>query len=326
LRKLQFISGGLLALSAVLAWGMSAVAADPVRAALNQGHADEALQTLNSVLAQNAADPEAHNLRCRVYYQEEAWDRAIADCEAAVRLDPSRSNYHLWLGRAYGQKAQHVSLFTAFKLARKVSAEFQQAVQLDPGNADALADLGEYDVEAPAIVGGGLSHAVALVPQLRAASPSAALNLQARIAESQHDYDTAESCYKSAIGQAQYTAGAWMDLAAFYQRHGRTDDMVAAAHTGASLDRRHGTALVDGAASLTQAHREPQVAIQWLQLYLNSRAQTEDAPSFAVRAKLAGLLAQQGDAAGAEQQLAAVHAAASGYRAKVTALAADAGR
>lgn len=326
MRKLRFISGGLLAVSAVLASGLSSVAADPVRTALNQGRADEALQTLDSALAQNAADAEAHNLRCRVYYQEEAWDRAIADCEAAVRLDPSRSNYHLWLGRAYGQKAQHVALFSAFRLARKVSAEFQQAVQLDPRNADALADLGEYDVEAPAIVGGGLSHAVALVPQLRAASPSAALVLQARIAESQHDYATAESCYKSAIAQAKDPAGAWMNLAEFYRRRGRIDDMISSAHTGASLDRHHGPALVDGAASLTQARREPQIAIQWLQLYLNSHAQTEDAPSFAVRARLADLLADQGDSAGAQEQLAAARAIASGYHARVTGRAADAGR
>jgi tetratricopeptide (TPR) repeat protein len=305
---------------------MSSVAADPVRAALNQGRADEALATLDSTLAQNASDAEAHNLRCRVYYQEEQWDRAIADCEAAVQLEPSTSSYHLWLGRAYGQKAQHVSLFTAYKLARRVSSEFAKAVQLDPNNADALADLGEFDAEAPAAVGGGVSRAQALVPQLRALSPSGALDLQARIAESTHDYAAAESFYKAAIAQSPYPAGAWMDLASFYRRRGRLDDMLAAAHTGASLDRRHGPALVDGASSLTQAHREPEVAIQWLQLYLSSHAQTEDAPAFAVRARLSELLAHQGDTAGAEQELAAAHALASDYRNKAARHASDPGQ
>ena len=310
----------------MLAWGMSSVAADPVRSALNQGRADEALQALDTTLAQDASDAEAHNLRCRVYYQEEQWNRAIADCEAAVRLDPSSSNYHLWLGRAYGQKAEHVPRVVAFRLARKVSAEFQRAARLDPNNTDALADLGEYDVEAPGVVGGGVSHAEALVTQLSAVSPSAALDLQARIAESRHDYVAAESFYKSAIAQSVYPAGAWMDLASFYRRRGRLDDMSAAAHTGASLDRRHGPALVDGASTLTEAHREPQVAIQWLQLYLNSHAQTEDAPSFAVRAKLAELLADEGDTIGAQQQLATVHALASDYRVSATGLASGAGR
>lgn len=310
----------------MLALGMSSIAADPVRAALNQGRADDALQALDSTLAQNAADAEALNLRCRVYYQEEQWDHAIADCEAAVQIDPSSSNYHLWLGRAYGEKAQHVSLFAAYKLARKVSAEFQQAVQLDPANENALADLGEFDAKAPGMVGGGVDRAEALVPQLRAISPSAALDLQARIAESRHDYAAAESDYKLAIAQSSYPAGAWMDLASFYRSRGRIDDMVAAAHTGASLDHRHGIALVDGASSLTRAHREPEIAIQWLQLYLSSHAQTEDAPSFVVRASLAELLANQGDADAAQEQIAAAHALASGYRTKAIGLASDAGR
>jgi tetratricopeptide (TPR) repeat protein len=323
---LRIISGSLLALSAMLAWGLSSVSTDPVRLALNQGRADEALQTLDATLAQNASDAEAHNLRCRVYYQEEQWDRAIADCEAAVQLEPASSKYHLWLGRAYGEKADHVSIFAAYKLARRVASEFQQAVQLDPSNADALADLGEFDVEAPGAVGGGVNRAEALVPQLSALSTSAALDLQARIAESHHDYAAAESFYKSAIAQSRYPAGAWMDLASFYRRRGRLDDMSAAAHTGASLDRHHGPALVDGASSLTEAHREPQVAIQWLELYLGSHAQSEDAPAFAVRAKLAELLAQAGNPAAAQVQLAAAHALASGYRTKATGLASDAAR
>ena len=88
-----------------------------------------------------------------MYYQEEDWDRAISDCEAAVKLAQGDSNFHLWLGRAYGQKAAHASIVSGYPLARKVHAEFEQAVQLDPKNAEALADLGEFDVMAPSVVG-----------------------------------------------------------------------------------------------------------------------------------------------------------------------------
>ncbi|MGC2618629.1 MAG: hypothetical protein WA414_06265 [Acidobacteriaceae bacterium] len=318
--------GGVLALSAAMAWGMPSIASDPIRADLNRGHADSALQKLRDALAQNPSDAEAHNLRCRVFYQEEQWDHAIADCEAAVKAEPANSNFHLWLGRAYGQKAQRASLFTAFGLARKLDAEFQQAVQLDPRNDAALADLGEYDVEAPSIVGGGLSRAEALVPQLQAVNPTAALGLQARIAESRKDYAAAEADLKAAIAQSAHPAGPWMDLAAFYRRRGRIDDMVNAAYTGASLDRHHSMALVDGADNLIKAHREPQTAILWLQQYLDSSAQAEDAPAFAVRDKLAQLLAAQGDTAGAQQQIAAAHALASGYRATAHGIASASGR
>ncbi len=293
---------------------MPTTVSTPVRRDLNLGRADAALVRLDAALIQNQNDAEAHNLRCRVYYQEEQWDQAIADCEAAVKLDPGNSNDHLWLGRAYGQKAAHVSMMSAYKLARKVAAEFAQAVQLDPHNADALADLGEFDVSAPAVVGGGRNRAEAVEQQLQSVNPGDALTLAARIAENRKDYAAAEADYKAAIAQASDQADAWMDLAAFYQRRGRLADMDAAAHTGASLDRRHGVALVDGAATLAKAGQEPQTAIRWLQQYLNSHAQSEDAPAFAVHAQLARLLQDQGNAQAAQDEIAAAHALASGYR------------
>lgn len=314
MRRAIFIAGNLLLLSAAFSWAMSAVASDPVRFDLNAGRADAALVSLNSALGRDPGDAEALNLRCRVFYQEELWDPAIADCEAAVRQAPGDSHFHLWLGRAYGQKAERISLIAAYKLARKTGSEFQQAVQLDPRNADALSDLGEFDVDAPSMVGGGIARAQALVPQLQAVNPAAALALEAHIAESRHDFASAESSLKAAIVRSSYPAGAWMDLASFYRRRGRLDDMVSAIHAGAALDRRHGVALVDGASNLALAHREPQTAILWLQEYLASSAQSEDSPVFVVRAQLARLLADQGDSSGAQQQLAVAHALASGYR------------
>ncbi len=203
---------------------------------------------------------------------------------------------------------------SAYPFARKVHVEFEQAVQLDPHNAAALADLGEFDVAAPAMIGGGLTHAEEVAQQLSAVSPAAALILRARIAESKKDYAAAEAALREAITKSPYPADAWMDLASFYRRRERFDEMLAAAHTGATLDKTHGPALVDGASNLSLAGREPQTVILWLQAYLKSSAQSELVPAFVVRAQLAQLLHQQGDEAAAQQQLAAVHALASGYR------------
>ena len=313
MRRYLLIPGSIFALSVCL-WAIPTTVSAPVRRDLNQGRADSALQSLDTVLTQDPSDAEAHNLRCRVYYEEEQWDHAIADCEAAVKLDPSNSNNHLWLGRAYGQKASHVSVVSAYKLARKVVKEFEQAVELNPHNADALADLGEFDARAPGVVGGGLNRAQAVEEQLGSVNQADALALAARIAEAKKNYAGAEADYKAAIAPSSDPADAWMDLAAFYQRRGRLADMVAAAHTGAFLDRRHGVALVDGAMTLAKAGQEPQTAIRWLEEYLDSQAQSEDAPVFAVHVQLAKLLQDQGNAQAAQEQIAAAHALASGYR------------
>lgn len=300
--------------SATLLWALPAAATQQVRDDLNLGRADAALRILDPALAQNPADAEAHNLRCRVYYEEEQWDAAISDCEAAVQLAPGDSNDHLWLGRTYGRKASHGSLVSAYKLARKAHGEFEKAAQLDPHNAAALADLGQFDVEAPAVAGGGLKSAQAVLEQLRGVDPVRALTLQAQIAEAKKDYVSAEAAYKAAIAQAHDPADAWVDLASFYQRRKRTEDMLSALQTAASLDPTHGPALVEAATLLSQEGEEPGTAIRWLREYLNAHGQSEQAPAFVVRAQLAKLLASQGDQEAAQQQLATVHNLASGYR------------
>lgn len=317
-----FLAAGTLVLLSAVVW---ASAPSSASRDLDLGRADQALQALNTSLAQNPNDAAAHNLRCRVYYQESEWDKAIADCEAAVALAPNDSNDHLWLARAYGQKANTSSPLQAYKLARKAHAEFEKAVQLDPHNAAAVADLGQFDVAAPGVVGGGIAHAEDLVPQLRSLNPSAALVLQARIAEAKKDFAAAESDLKAAIAVSPDPCDAWMDLANLYLRQKRPDAMLAAARTGAALDKLHGPALVEGANDLILANLDPQTAIRWLTEYLNGHAQCERAPTFVVRAELANLLQNQGDSQGAQQQMAAVHALASGYRVPALSVSAKAG-
>src|ERR1019366_2129632 len=51
-------------------------------AALQAGEADKALPLLEP-LAQPGGEAEAYNLRCRVEYTLEQWDRATSDCEQA---------------------------------------------------------------------------------------------------------------------------------------------------------------------------------------------------------------------------------------------------
>ena len=99
---------------------------------LNAGRADDAIRTLQQQIAQSPSDAEAHNLLCRGYYMLDEWDPAVAECERARDLDPNNSLYHLWLGRAYGEKADHAGFLSGASLAKKVRVEFERAVELDP--------------------------------------------------------------------------------------------------------------------------------------------------------------------------------------------------
>ena len=286
-----------------------------IRGDLNSGWADEGLQSLNQILATEPGNAEAHNLRCRIYLQEQKWDNAIASCQAAVKLAPGSSDYHLWLARAMGEKADRVSFITAFKMARQIRQEFETAAKLDPHNAAALSDLAEFYVDAPAIVGGGIDKAQQVANQLDPFAPDRGHSVRARIAESNKNYNLAETEFKNAIAASKNPGDAWMELGSYYRRRQNWSAMSQAVHMGASLDTNKGVALADGASVLIRAGRELPFARQLLEQYLASPNKSEDAPAFQMHVQLGKLLSGLGDAQEAQQHFAAAVELAKDYQA-----------
>jgi tetratricopeptide (TPR) repeat protein len=287
------------------------------QAAFNRGQADNALRLLDEALRLNAGNAAAWNLQCRIYLAEARWEDAISSCQHAVQIDSGNSQYHLWLGRAYGEKASRASLVTAYQMAKLTRIEFETAVSLDGQNREALSDLGQYYVEAPRFLGGGYGKAETLVARLNGIDPARADSLRARMAEAKKNYAGAEQNWRARIAASQSSpeseAQAWMDLGSFYRRRGQWDQMLAALKSGAAADPNHGPTLVDGASTLMEAGREPELAIQWLREYLNGNALSETAPAFAVHAELGDLLKKQGDMLAANQEFAAAHALSANY-------------
>ena len=218
---------------------------------LQQGRVDEARTALQSTLAAQPGDAQAHQLLCRVYYAQEMADAAIHECELAASNDSSNSSTQMWLGRAYGMKASHANPITAFSLARKVRYAFERAVQLDPENIQAMSDLGEFYVDAPAIVGGGLDKGRALADRMQPHFPAQAHRLLALVANGDKDAATADAEFKKAV-LAGRTAAAYIDLGQFYQQQGQTQRAVEALQAGIDADHRKDATLVDAASILTK--------------------------------------------------------------------------
>src|SRR5437879_4089537 len=132
---------------------------ETIPAMIASGRVDEALTALQGQINASPNDAAAHNLLCRAYFSLGQWDRGTSECERAVSLAPENSQFHLWLGRIYGEKADKASFIAAAGLARRVRDEFEKAVRLNPDNVDARSDLAEFYLEAPGIVGGGSNKA-----------------------------------------------------------------------------------------------------------------------------------------------------------------------
>src|ERR1700733_15822128 len=198
---------------------------------LAAGKVDEAIQILEQQTSQSATDAEAHNLLCRAYFMMDQWDRGIIACEHATQLDPAKSLYHLWLGRIYGEKADRAGFLSAAGLAKKVRTSFERAVELDPKNWEARTDLAEFYLEAPSIVGGGEDKARVQADALLPLNPGMAHWILARISGKNKDTARAEREYRAAIAASHSGTRAWLDLAIFFRRANRLDEMEQALRT-----------------------------------------------------------------------------------------------
>ncbi len=285
-----------LLIIAVLATSAATAGADEaVPSLLAEGRVDEAIAALHGQIKASPDDALAHNLLCRAYFSLGQWDRGISDCEKAVSLAPQESQYHLWLGRIYGEKADQAAFMTAAGLARRVRTEFEAAVHLNPKSVDARSDLAEFYLEAPGIVGGGRDKAEQQANSLFSLDRARAHWVNARLAEKKNDFTAAEKEYRAAIEASHSSASAWLNLGLFYRHRERFDEMVQALDQVRSAPLDRPDALVDAADILIRSQRQLPEAVQLLRTYLSSSTKVEQAPAFKVHYLLGTAIEKLGD-------------------------------
>jgi cytochrome c-type biogenesis protein CcmH/NrfG len=276
-------------------------AADTAVGLLAAGRVDDAISTLQQKISGSPNDADSYNLLCRAYFALGSWDPGVSACEKAVALAPNNSEYHLWLGRIYGEKADASSFFTAAGLAKKVRTEFETAVRLKPDDVGARTDLAEFYLEAPGIVGGGRDKAEAQAQTLSTMDAAKAHWVIARIAEKKKDMAAAEREYRASIESSHGSAESWLDLAIFFRHANRFDDMEDAIRHASTAPMKQPVVLVDSAETLIRAERNYPMAVQLLRRYLDSNT-VEEAPAFKAHYLLGTALEKQGDKAGAAKE------------------------
>lgn len=281
----------------VLLLGTALAASSTPEQLLSEGRVDEAVKLLKQRTAASANDAEAWHLLSRSYYSKGRWDDAIAAARRAVTLKPGSSDYHLWLGRAYGQKAESISSWhwlTALSLAGKTRSEFEKAVELDGNNVGARSDLAEFYAEAPGIVGGGKDKARKQADQLAARDAAAAHWIRALLAERNDDMPGAEREYQAAVDAGKGEGGRWLDLASFYKRTGRTKDMQHAIDQALAADKKRAEVFYDAASIMYQSGLDLAAAARLARDYLDSANKVEEAPAFRAHYLLGNILEKQG--------------------------------
>jgi len=287
-------------------------AASTAKDLLATGRADEAVQLLEQQITKTPNDADSHNLLCRAHFMLEEWDRAISSCERAIELDPHNGLYRLWLGRAYGEKADRVSFLSAAGLAKKVRTNFERAVELKPESWEARTDLAEFYLEAPGIVGGGKDKAQAQAAALVPLNPAMAHWVNGRLAEKNKDQSAAEREYRAEIEASHSGARGWLDLALFFRHNDRFDEMEQALKTMESRPPDRPESLMDGASVLARVGRNYPLGISLAKRYLAGNT-VEEGPVFKAHCILGELLEKQGDRNGAAEQFRAALALAHNF-------------
>jgi tetratricopeptide (TPR) repeat protein len=291
----------------------SGLAADTIVGMLNAGRIDDAIKVLSAQVNSNPQNPEAYGQLCRAYYFLEDYDNAISNCERAINLDPKVSRYHLWLGRALGDKAEHSGPFAGLSLAKKVVVQFEQAVQLAPNDVQARTDLAEFYGSAPSMVGGNEEKAKRIADETVKLDPVAAANMRAQFALSQKDYTTAEREARAAIDLSKGSARSILELARIYGKQKHWKEMESTIQQALASPKKRPEDVFFAGELLVGNGRNLTGAIEILRSYVTGTTE-EQAPVFRAYYLIGRACEKTGDKASAAKAYRSALELASNYR------------
>ena len=235
-------------------------------------------QSLGLLESNEGKTAPEYALMGKCYYKLEKYKNATEALEKAVLADPHNSHYMNWLGKAYGKRAETSSFFTAPSYATKARHYFEQAVELDPTNLDALDDLLDYLMEAPGFLGGGQEKAAQLAERIRKQNPTQYHFMMARLAEKRKQWQEAEQHWRKAVELAPSEEGLLIGLAkllARQSRHSESEQVFAQAEKIAPDNPR---LKFERAKAYIESSRNREAARKLLEEYLRSSPLTPDDP------------------------------------------------
>lgn len=208
---------------------------DVARRAYEKGDYNQAIALLKGAAEKDPNNGEMQLLLTKCYLEAKRYDEAVSSGEKAVAINPKSSIYHQWLGEAYGEKADHASMLSAYPLARKTQKEFETAVQLDDHNFDAAQDLIEYDCTAPGMVGGGEDKAQPLIQKLMTLDPAEGHYAAGNCKAQKKDLTTADAEFSKALDSRPKTPDRVYDIGDYFMQRGQGDKLLLVAAQGEAL-------------------------------------------------------------------------------------------
>jgi tetratricopeptide (TPR) repeat protein len=237
-------------------------------------------------------DALLYDLMGRNYYGLADYKKATEALEKAVALDPTSSEINLWLGRAYGRRAETSNPLSAPGHASRARQHFERAALLNPNNLEAQSDLFEYYLEAPGFLGGGLDKAADTARQMTRINPAEGYGALAKLDEKRKEFGSAEEHLRRAIDVAPHQVSRFLDLARLLTKQGRYSEADQNIAKAVQIAPNSPKVIFGQADMYIKGKRNLDVARDLLKRYLNLTLTPEDPP----RSQAERLLRQvQGD-------------------------------
>jgi tetratricopeptide (TPR) repeat protein len=233
-RKKQLLAALCIASAAMAATNVRQGAGlEAARQAYEASDYSKAIVLLQAAAAKEPQNGEVQLLLAKSFLELQERDAAIKSAEKAVAIDPRNSIYHEWLGRAYGEKADHAGWFSAMSLAKKTRKEFETAVRLDGKNFSARQALIEFDCSAPGIVGGGEEKALPQIRELAEMDAAEGHYAAGNCRRHKKDPVTADEEFAKALESRPKSAELIYDIGDHAMKRGQPELLLAVADTGA---------------------------------------------------------------------------------------------
>ncbi|MBV8846535.1 MAG: hypothetical protein JO307_27330 [Bryobacterales bacterium] len=244
-------------------------------------------ESIKVLLALSPKDPNVLQLLGQNYYMAGDFKKSSEALEKAVAMGNSRAETYLWLGRAYGRRAETAGPFSAPGLAGHARKNFEKAVELDITSHEAAGDLMDYYLGAPGFMGGGMNKAEDLAKRVAAVDAPEGEYLWAQIEDKRKHYDAAENHLRKAKELSPREIGRLLPLAVHLAKHGRTKESDALFAEAASLAPGNPHVVFDRAETYVETQRNLDDARRLLREYVTLPLTPEDPPRESAQALLA---------------------------------------
>lgn len=148
----------------------------------------------------------------RVAVDKRDFETAAALLEKAVAANPKSAEARYLLGSVYGSQARRAGILKQASLAKKVKAEFEAVLALDPNHINARQGLVDFYSIAPGFMGGSTEKALAHAAEIKKRDPVKGRHAYARIYARARQIDLARKEIVEAVREQPKSARAHQGL------------------------------------------------------------------------------------------------------------------